>query len=103
MFFKETSLPPKHRLLFLQRKLDYLEDFGDSIADVTKAQAEVAKLRVEIKDAESKSYGSDNGQSFESYLLIINYHLFCDNIKSAISNYDLLLDIVNIHATSDDR
>lgn len=59
---KETSLPPKHRLLFLQRKLDYLEDFGDSIADVTKAQAEVAKLRVEIKDAESKSYGSDNGK-----------------------------------------
>ena len=82
-----------------------MEDFGDSISDVTKAQAEVAKLRVEIKDAESKSYGSDNGQSFESYLLIIiiNYHLCCDNIKSAISNYDLLLDIVNIQVISDDR
>ena len=80
-----------------------MEDFGDSIADVTKAQAEVAKLRVEIKDAESKNSGSENGQSFESYLFIINYHLRCDNIKSAISNYNLLLEIVNIQVTSDDR
>ena len=53
-----TGMPPKHRLLFMQRKLDYLEDFGDSISEVSRTQDAVAKLRVEIKDAETKNSSS---------------------------------------------
>ena len=53
-----TGMSPKLRLLFMQRKLDYLEDFGDSISEVSRTQDAVAKLRVEIKDAETKNSSS---------------------------------------------
>jgi len=54
-------MSPKLRLLFMQRKLDYLEDFGDSISEVSRTQDAVAKLRVEIKDAETKNSSSESG------------------------------------------
>ena len=52
---KNEDLPLKHRLLFTQRKLDFLEDFGDSVADLSRVQAEISKLKLEIKDVTSKS------------------------------------------------
>ena len=48
-------LSAKHRLLFSQRRLDFLEDFGDNIDEVLKAQDEHAKLKVEAKPSDSSS------------------------------------------------
>ena len=63
-----TGMSPKHRLLFMQRKLDYLEDFGDSISEVSRTQDAVAKLRVEIKDAETKN--SSSGRVFDVFTIL---------------------------------
>lgn len=59
----ETKIVPilsaKHRLLFSQRRLDFLEDFGDDIDEVLKAQDEHAKLKVEVKPSDSSSKAAD--------------------------------------------
>merc|ERR1712213_286493 len=67
----ETKMVPllsaKHRLLFSQRRLDFLEDFGDNIDEVLKAQDEHAKLKIEVKPSDSsksadkKKLGQTNG------------------------------------------
>ena len=54
-----SLLSAKHRLLFSQRRLDFLEDFGDNIDDVLKAQDEHAKLKVEVKPSDSSSKAGD--------------------------------------------
>jgi predicted nucleic acid-binding Zn ribbon protein len=51
-------LSSKHRLLFSQRRLDFLEDFALNISDVLKAQDEHARLKVEIKPSDAASGGS---------------------------------------------
>ena len=46
---KGKMLRDKHRLLFSQRKAEFLEDFGSNIGDLLQAQASHAKLNVELK------------------------------------------------------
>lgn len=46
---KVKGFSSKHRLLFAQRKVDFLEDFGSNISDLLLAQAEFQKLLVELK------------------------------------------------------
>ena len=38
----------KHRLLFAQRKMEFLEDFGDSIAALSAAQESHAKIAAQV-------------------------------------------------------
>ena len=38
----------KHRLLFAQRKMEFLEDFGDSIAALSEAQESHAKIAAQV-------------------------------------------------------
>lgn len=51
-------LSAKHRLLFSQRRLDFLEDFSLNINDVLKAQDDHSKLKVELKPSDSSSGAS---------------------------------------------
>merc|ERR1719361_595125 len=55
---------PKHRLLFSQRRLDFLEDFGPSIDDVLSAQDEHSKLKVDLKtpNGSSSDAKTDDGK-----------------------------------------
>ena len=39
----------KHKLLFAQRKMEFLEDFGDSIAALSVAQESHAKIAAQVK------------------------------------------------------
>ena len=41
----------KHKLLFAQRKMEFLEDFGDSIAALSVAQESHAKIAAQVKAA----------------------------------------------------
>ena len=41
----------KHKLLFVQRKMEFLEDFGDSIAALSVAQESHAKIAAQVKAA----------------------------------------------------
>jgi len=78
----------KQRLVFLQRKLDYLEDFGDSIVQVSQAQAQVSKLRVEIKDAASKAAeasGKDRRKNEKDVSVITTTNSLKQSSKSAIN------------------
>lgn len=52
-----SLLSAKHRLLFSQRRLDFLEDFSFNINDVLKAQDEHSKLKVELKPSDNASSG----------------------------------------------
>ena len=64
----ETKIVPllsaKHRLLFSQRRLDFLEDFGPSIDDVLSAQDEHSKLKVDLKtpNGSSSDAKTDDGK-----------------------------------------
>ena len=40
----------KHRLLFAQRKMEFLEDFGDSIAALSAAQESHAKIAAQVSE-----------------------------------------------------
>ncbi len=53
----------KHRLLFSQRKVEFLEDFGTSIAALTSAQEAHSKLTAEIRAQAAKSGSSSSGDA----------------------------------------
>merc|ERR1711899_535319 len=59
-----SLLSAKHRLLFSQRRLDFLEDFGPSIDDVLSAQDEHSKLKVDLKtpNGSSSDAKTDDGK-----------------------------------------
>lgn len=59
---KGKMLSDKHRLLFSQRKAEFLEDFGSNIADLLRAQASHAKLNVELKPSVT-SHKEDDASS----------------------------------------
>ena len=45
----------KHRLLFAQRKMEFLEDFGDSIAALSAAQESHAKIAAQVSEYTDRS------------------------------------------------
>ncbi len=63
---KGKTLNEKHRLLFSQRKSEFLEEFGSNISELLAAQTAHAKLNVELKPAvvggkdESQHHGGSN-------------------------------------------
>ena len=67
---KGKMLSDKHRLLFSQRKSEFLEEFGSSISELLAAQAAHSKLSVElkptIKDSDSSHGGSNPIKTVDS-------------------------------------
>ncbi len=73
----ENSGNAKLKLLFTQRKVEFLEDFGDSLEELGKAQDEQAKLASEVKDMKesdsvktpetSKSNGTTGYGAYQQY------------------------------------
>merc|ERR1719318_457808 len=48
----EQEFPDKHKLLFSQRKLEFLGDFGSDVTEIETAKKEHSKLASEVKERE---------------------------------------------------
>ena len=57
------GLSAKNRLLFAQRKVDFLEDFGSSISDLLLARSELSKLLIELKPQLKESETSQSASN----------------------------------------
>lgn len=54
-FMTQDSLDPDQKLLFAQRKVEFLEDFGDSVKDLHEAQKALQVILEKAKENKKKS------------------------------------------------
>merc|ERR1711983_561171 len=66
----EQDFPDKHKMLFSQRKLEFLGDFGTDITKIEEAKEEHNKLASEVKEKEeaaaAKNKADDKDKSVGS-------------------------------------
>ena len=55
----EQEFPDKHKLLFSQRKLEFLGDFGSDITEIEAVKKEHSKLTTELKEKEDSAKVKD--------------------------------------------
>ena len=59
----EQEMPDKQRLLFSQRKVEFLEDFGADISSLQTAKTKHMDFVIKVKEASEKETGQANAEN----------------------------------------